>query len=71
MKRMNFPRRKEFRQDKAGLRQEKYDQLTAEEKLARLDNILGEGVGAAKQRARLRSEIENKNKKSKSGKNKG
>lgn len=42
-----------FRVDEAKERQEYYDNLSIQEKIAKLDTKLGVGVGAVKQRARL------------------
>lgn len=45
--------RKEIRQKEADERQAEYDKLTPKQKLAKLDQKLGKGVGAKKQREKL------------------
>ena len=47
----------EMRKKEAKQRQEAYDKLTPKEKIARLDQKLGKGVGATKQRARLKAQL--------------
>jgi hypothetical protein len=53
MKRGNFPGRKSQKQNEAKLRQKAYDQLSNEQKLTALDERLGRGKGAVKQRYKL------------------
>ena len=45
------------KQDEARIRQELHNKLTPQEKLAKLDQRLGEGVGAIKERERLNTLI--------------
>jgi len=52
---------REERRKEAEARQAERDQLTPEKQLARLDERLGVGVGAAKERARLQKLIDEKN----------
>lgn len=49
---------REERRREAEARQKERDQLSAEEQLARLDERLGKGVGAARERARLQALID-------------
>lgn len=49
-----------FRMDEAKERQEAYDKLSIEEKVAKLDAKLGAGAGAVKQRARLAKALEDR-----------
>ena len=51
MKRMNFPKRKQKRQEEAKSRQELCNSLSVVFRLARLDEVFGQG--AKKERARL------------------
>lgn len=44
-----------IRREEAASRQEAYNKLSAKEKLEKLDEKLGVGVGAKKQRAKLQS----------------
>jgi Spy/CpxP family protein refolding chaperone len=44
---------KERRREEARQRQEAYDKLTPEQKVAQLDKLFGQGKGAKRQRARL------------------
>jgi hypothetical protein len=53
----------EERRQEAAARQEKYNALSAKEKLQNLDLKFGVGGGAAKQRAKLLAEIQNPGKK--------
>lgn len=53
MLRMNFPGRKTARRNLANEMRETSTVLTNEEKIARLDRRLGEGVGAMRERKRL------------------
>lgn len=55
--------RKEIRQKEAATRDEENAKLTPEAKLAKLDNKLGAGVGAKKERARLKKSIKDSKKK--------
>lgn len=50
--------RKEERRRIAQMNQEVYDSLTTQQKLDRLDQWLGKGIGAKKQRARLQSQLD-------------
>ena len=50
--------RKEKRKREAKERQEAYNKLSPQQKIASLDNKLGKGIGATKQRAKLQKEIE-------------
>ena len=43
--------------EEAKKRQEEYDKLTPQEKIAKLDERFGKGVGATKQRAKLMKQI--------------
>ena len=47
------PDNKKFKREEAATRAEAYSKLSADEKLAQLDDKLGKDQGAAKQRARL------------------
>lgn len=49
---------REERRREAEARQKERDRLSAEEQLARLDERLGKGVGAARERARLQALID-------------
>ena len=51
-----------FRVDEAKERQEYYNNLSIEEKVAKLDTKLGAGAGAVRQRARLAAQLEERNK---------
>lgn len=53
MKPANFPNRKETRVAEAQARQVEHDALTVDQKVAKLDERLGKGVGAKGERARL------------------
>jgi len=53
MLRKNFSRTKEARKEASIKRQEERDGRSAQEQLARLDQALGVGQGAARERARL------------------
>ena len=53
MLKKNFPNRKKEKREEAVERQEAYDKLTPQQKLALLDTKLGTGVGAKRQRERL------------------
>jgi len=44
---------KQVKREEAKVRKEKYEALTPEEKVKKLDDKLGVGVGAAKERKRL------------------
>ena len=57
--------RKELRHKEALERQAEYDRLTVEGKLRRIDERLGEGVGATKERARLKKIADSANEKTK------
>ena len=46
--------------EKAEAMQAEYNKLSVEEKIAKLDRLLGEGVGAKRQRARLAKLLESK-----------
>ena len=66
--------RRDFRRDDAEVRQAKRDNLTPHEQLTLIDQRLGKGVGASKERARLHLLIDEpqqkkarKNKKKKNG----
>ena len=62
---MGMQRNKKIRQEEAKVRNEARAALTDEQQLARLDTILGKGVGAKSERARLAKRIaagSNKNK---------
>lgn len=50
-------REKNERQLQAAIRQAEYDALTPQQKLDRIDERLGKGVGAAKERARLAKKL--------------
>ena len=52
--------KKELKRKEAEDRQEEYDKLTPTQKLKRLDEKLGKGVGAAKERERLKKLIQGK-----------
>lgn len=45
------------RREEAVVRQEAYDKLSSVEKVLRLDNILGKGQGAKRQRARIQEQL--------------
>ena len=57
MKPMNFPGRKERRVMEAEWRQDNRDKRNAARQLDALDDRLGKGKGAKKERARLKAEI--------------
>lgn len=59
MKRMNFPGRREIRRDEAHQRAESRAKRSALQQLALLDERLGEGKGARRERARLQAMIDN------------
>ena len=68
---------KQIKETEAKVRNEAWAKLTPEQQLASLDERLGKGIGAKKQRARIQYKIDNpqieiqrKNKKKKRGKNK-
>ena len=68
---------KQIKQTEAAVRNEAWAKLTPEQQLASLDERLGKGIGAKKQRARIQHKIDNpqievqrENKKKKRGKNK-
>lgn len=48
---------KEDKRSEARLRKERSDALTPKQRLAQLDERLGKGVGATKERARLKKQI--------------
>jgi hypothetical protein len=48
---------KQVLREEAEVRQAERDKRTPQEQIARLDRILGEGVGAKKERAKLLTEI--------------
>lgn len=48
-----MPQPKEQKREAAKVRQAAYDKLSVKQKLARLDNLFGEGLGAKRERARL------------------
>lgn len=58
MLRSNFPSRREARREEAVERQEHRAALSAAQQLARLDQRLGRGVGAQKERKRLQKLIQ-------------
>ena len=67
---------KQIKETEAIVRNEACAKLTPEQQLERLDNRLGKGIGAKKQRAKIQSKINNpqvevqrKAKKKKRGKN--
>ena len=67
---------KQIKETEAKVRNEAWAKLTPEQQLESLDNRLGKGVGAKKQRAKIQSKINNpqvevqrKAKKKKRGKN--
>lgn len=60
MNRGNFPGRKDEKRAGAKARQEAYDKLTPKQKLDLLDDKLGNGVGAKRQRRRLAKLLEKK-----------
>jgi len=49
--------RVERKRKEAELRQLRYEGLTPQQKLAKLDRLLGEGIGAKKQRAKLLAQL--------------
>ena len=68
---------KQIKETEAKVRNEAWAKLTPEQQLESLDNRLGKGVGAKKQRTRIQYKIDNpqievqrENKKKKRGKNK-
>ena len=68
---------KQIKQTEAIVRNEAWAKLTSEQQLASLDERLGKGIGAKKQRARIQYKIDNpqievqrEKKKKKRGKNK-
>lgn len=52
------PDNAKFRREEAAQRQAEYDKLTIKQKLAKLDEKLGPGQGAERQRARLMAQLE-------------
>jgi len=60
MKRRNFPRRKQKRQETAQRRQNKRDARSNARQLALLDEKLGKNKGATKERIRLAQEVAQK-----------
>ena len=58
MSKKNSKERIQARREEAIKRQELRDQLTPEQQLQRLDLLLGNGVGAKRERARLLKQIE-------------
>ena len=67
---------KQIKETEAKVRNEAWAKLTPEQQLESLDNRLGKGIGAKKQRAKIQSKINNpqvevqrKAKKKKRGKN--
>jgi hypothetical protein len=56
--RLRLDRQKQ-RQEEAAARQAAYNRLTIAQKIARLDEKLGTGVGAKKQRAKLEAALAN------------
>ena len=52
---------KEIKRQEAQERQAEYDSLTVEQKLKRLDDKLGKGKGAKKQRAKLKKQLQKQN----------
>jgi hypothetical protein len=54
------PDNAKFRREEAAKRQADYDKLSIEQKLAKLDEKLGPGQGAERQRARLMAQLEKK-----------
>ena len=50
--------RREKRQREAQERQEAYDKLTPKQKMAKLDQKFGKGIGAKRQRERLSKQIQ-------------
>ena len=66
---------KQIKETEAKVRNEAWAKLTPEQQLESLDNRLGKGVGAKKQRAKIKNKIDNppikkiKNKVKKRGKN--
>ena len=68
---------KQIKETEAKVRNEAWAKLTPEQQLASLDERLGKGIGAKKQRAKIQYKIDNpqievqrENKKKKRGKNK-
>jgi hypothetical protein len=51
------PDRKEIRRQEAQERQAACDKLSPEQRLANLDTLFGEGVGATKERVKLHAQI--------------
>lgn len=56
--RFRMQNRREQRQREAKLRQEASDKLTPQERITRLDNLFGVGLGATKERAKLQARIQ-------------
>ena len=56
MKPVNFPERRTLRRTEAEVRQKQRDKRSPEQQLAALDERLGKGKGAKKERARLKKE---------------
>jgi len=54
---------KSVRKEEAVERQVEHDKLTIQEKIAKLDNKFGKGVGAKKERAQLQMKLEKKKEK--------
>ena len=52
---------KSIRKEEAIRRQKEYDKLTIEQKIAKLDNKYGKGIGAKKEREKLKKKLEKKN----------
>ena len=50
---------KQIKETEAKVRNEEWAKLTPEQQLERLDNRLGKGVGARKQRAKIQYKIDN------------
>tara|TARA_A200000159_G_scaffold164491_1_gene194316 strand:+ start:2529 stop:2729 length:201 start_codon:yes stop_codon:yes gene_type:complete len=65
---MGMQRNRKIRQEEAKVRNEARAALTDEQQLARLDTILGKGVGAKSERARLADRIAGNSNKGKSKK---
>lgn len=51
---------KERKRNEAKERQEKYDKLTIEQKIDKLDMMFGKGLGATKERAKLQKKLKEK-----------
>lgn len=60
MLRKNFPDRTEIRRKEARERLEEWQNKTPQQQLNALDNRLGKGLGAAKQRTRLTKKLGSK-----------